>query len=92
MNAGKATNLLPVKTVIANLYPNPAKNLVYLQIPDYDFTTYQLEIFDINGHKISETTISGPQTTINISGFPDGIYFIRTKQNEINGKFIKISN
>jgi len=58
-----------------SLYPNPASNFITIETDNYSFNQYRYVIFDIYGHTYSNKELS--ESTIDISGFSSGIYFIR---------------
>lgn len=59
------------------IHPNPASDLIYLQLPDWVET---LELFSLDGRfwKQIYTPNSG-RYTINIKEIPSGIYYIRSQ-------------
>lgn len=60
----------------ANIYPNPASNVVYLDLSDAAFST--VEVLDLDGRVLSSGRLSGSTTQyIDISGFADGMYLLR---------------
>lgn len=67
-----------------NLFPNPAKSSVYLQLhgkPNYDIVNIQ--ILNFLGQVISthQYTFSGGEIKIDLDGTPPGIYFTRIQTN-----------
>jgi len=57
------------------LYPNPAKDFVSIQVPT-DLIGSRISILDISGRIIHDRRISGEISTINVSGFRPGLYFV----------------
>ena len=64
------------KTASMQIYPNPAKDLIFFEIPaDAEGHKIQIEIYDASGRLVS---ISNPHTnSLDISSYPAGIYYIR---------------
>lgn len=60
------------------IYPNPTSTVLQLSIGDSRSTEYSIKITDVLGNEIAKQTIrANSQITINISAFPNGVYFIR---------------
>ena len=73
-----------------NLYPNPAKDFIYIQNND-DHNSCKIELFNVNGNLLLKKEFIGFNNRIDISAFPDGIYIIKlsnSNESEIT-KFIK---
>ena len=76
-----------------NVYPNPTTG--QLQITNYELRIDNVEIFDVMGQSVTVETWHAaslqPTTTLNISHFPTGTYFIRiiTEKGMITKKVIK---
>ncbi|OFX60305.1 MAG: hypothetical protein A2046_05725 [Bacteroidetes bacterium GWA2_30_7] len=71
-----------------NIYPNPASDILNINISELNNNEGNIEIFDLSGRMIQ--TVSEIQDKINISKLENGIYLIRIKNNtEIySAKFI----
>ena len=72
------------------VYPNPTTG--ELRITNYKLRVTNIEIFDVYGRKtLSHTSLLSSATTVNISHFPTGIYFVKiyTEQGVITEKVIK---
>ncbi len=61
--------------IIVNLYPNPAKDHVTLNIRDIG--TFQYCIYDNNGQLIYSGQLTNKMNNIDISDYNSGIYFVR---------------
>lgn len=69
--------------IVFSLSPNPAIDRVTISIEDYNSTlNYLLSIYDFSGNKLEEKNINLSRTSINISNYNKGIYFIKVS----NGK------
>ena len=63
------------------IYPNPVDDVLYIKLND---DIKEINVYNIYGIKI--TTVNGQQsTTIDMSGFNSGIYFV-----EIEGNIYRI--
>ena len=60
---------------IQNLFPNPADDLITLQLKN-TFHAGKIKIIDINGRLVMDNYISDNDHTININGINKGTYFI----------------
>lgn len=56
------------------LYPNPAKDLVSIQA---DSSVKSIELFDLQGRILQHTSENKKAMMLDVSGRPDGIYFLR---------------
>lgn len=61
------------------LYPNPATEEVFLNIPEYNGRTIEGEILTIYGQVIQKLIVSQEVTRLNVSELPKGLYFIRVE-------------
>lgn len=73
-----ATDLdgIPSESASFHIYPNPASDLVYFQIPGVaEGTRIQIEMFDASGRMVGS---SFTQTnSVDVSSFSTGVYYIR---------------
>ncbi len=65
------------KTGKAYIYPNPASTYCYLSVPS-DIITKQVQyaIVDIKGKVITKGNIENAETSLDISSFSGGVYFV----------------
>jgi hypothetical protein len=72
------------------LYPNPSNSLVTIRLPDtFSLENTFLEIYNIQGQRVTTIPINEPKTTFDISSYQAGIYLYTLKiDNEYfkNGK------
>ena len=59
-----------------SLYPNPACNTITIEVPDMTSDAH-LSIFNTNGQKVLDQSITDVLTTVDISRLPPGMYFLR---------------
>jgi hypothetical protein len=77
------------------LFPNPAKDFIYLQMLDRNSTEAQYDIYNAVGQKlksVNAVSING-SIWINIKDLPNGVYFIKlTPQNakSVSTRFVKV--
>ena len=65
------------------LYPNPATNEVFISISDKTFNTFDVTIANSLGQILErKTNIDKSQTSLNVSNYTSGIYFITIKAGE----------
>jgi len=89
-----ATTTVGIENWLLNsisLYPNPAKEVVYVQCTINNVQIESIEVFDVYG-KLLQTVSMTPETnTINVSGFAAGMYFVRvtTEQGAATKSFVK---
>lgn len=79
------------KKMFAKVFPNPAKNDIYIQIFN-SVSGHEITISTITGIEIIKEFTSFALKKIDISSLPEGIYFITVKNNKGNNfttKFIK---
>lgn len=64
--------------IILNIFPNPAKDKLYLNIDDKNFKTIFLQIYNIIGNKVMEQEIPiKTQTEIDIRNLSNGYYLLK---------------
>ncbi|MFN4234770.1 MAG: choice-of-anchor B family protein [Bacteroidia bacterium] len=63
-----------------SIYPNPAKN--FIVVSTIGIEEYQLQIVDINGKIVVETSTEISHQSIDVSNLSKGIYFVKVKSNE----------
>lgn len=73
------------------LYPNPAGESLTISLPINQKTSH-IQVLNVNGILIRNTTLSGNQTTIDIHDLTPGMYLIRLQADDgvHVGKFIKV--
>lgn len=67
-----------------SLYPNPATNEVYISLSDKTYSNFDITIANSLGQVLQHKTNiqNATKTTINVSNFTSGIYFITIKAGE----------
>ncbi|QXP78909.1 MULTISPECIES: T9SS type A sorting domain-containing protein [Winogradskyella] len=85
---GEILSVDQFETSSAILYPNPAESYVTIN----NLKTYSnIKVLDVNGKVINTTWSENDSTTIDVSQFSTGLYFIEIKNNNLKQmlKFIK---
>lgn len=60
-----------------SLFPNPVTGDINILFPEVKDSNAQLEFYTALGQKIAEYKIAQGLTTLNISGFSQGVYFVK---------------
>jgi hypothetical protein len=60
-----------------NLYPNPSRNLLYVELLDADLLNDNLEIIDMHGRIVMALRADQAKLEINTSELPSGIYTLK---------------
>lgn len=78
--------------VCLNVYPNPAVDIITLEIRDH-FSSLSYLLTDINGKLIFQNKVAGSKTLINCKNLNAGIYFLKVyNENEQLKNFKLIKN
>lgn len=72
--------------IIINIYPNPAKDKLYIQLPSGD-NVITLRLYDILGKEINTYSVSYNNNIVDIASLPNGIYIIKFELNTISKTF-----
>jgi hypothetical protein len=74
---------------LINIYPNPAKDIIYIKTENYNYPT-KIELFSIEGCLIYSSETTKANSSINLSNFGNGVYFVRVsdKEKQITKKVI----
>lgn len=65
---------------LVQIYPNPAVECI--NIVTTTCTNKEIQIFEINGNKISTIRSDESLNKVNVKNFPNGIYIIKVKSNQ----------
>jgi hypothetical protein len=71
-----------VSLSILSLYPNPAKEVVTIQMSGFDEQTTLL-IMDNNGREIETLRRLSSQSSLDVSNYSNGLYFFVIKNNGV---------
>lgn len=72
------------KDNLFKVYPNPTKNILTIEIPNFNNENIGLKILNIKGSLINELPIESKTRQIDVSKFAKGLYFIQFKGETIN--------
>ena len=82
-------NKLEVRSILTSLYPNPAKDKLYI---NYNFVeSAEIKIIDIMGRLLKRQKVNGDHSVLDISILPSGTYVLSIYNNDVQTslKFIK---
>ena len=71
-----------------SIYPNPSNGLYTIELADY--TDASIEIYNVLGKKVKSMQQTATKTTVDLTGFPKGVYFVNILSNgeQISKKII----
>ena len=69
------------------VFPNPVSSTLNVIFPT---PIEQLYLIDINGEIVFRETVTTDEIEIEVEAYPSGIYFLRTDDVSISGKFLKL--
>jgi hypothetical protein len=68
---------------VVKLYPNPATNLVNIEISSSPSVDASIKLFDLTGKNLRSIPVSGTKTQLDVAELTQGIYFIGYYENGI---------
>ncbi len=74
------------------VYPNPAKDIISVNLIDANQLIKDIKIFDLQGKEVLKLQSNSAQQKIDISNLPSGVYLIKGKTNlgqDFSRKFVK---
>lgn len=83
------TNKLVVNDLKLNVYPNPVKQTLYLDLTSKDLKNYSLKIYSVLGKKVVALKKGTIPSTINLAHLSSGIYLLQL-QNKNQQATIKL--
>lgn len=75
----------------SKIYPNPANDFVTIELPDSIYGADVL-VFDMQGRKVKETTISLENNRVDLAGLNSGSYILNIKTENGQGSKIVVIN
>ncbi len=79
------------KNNLLTLFPNPVSNYLVIQLSDKWVDKYCIQLYKLQGTKVFEREYSNSSSqTINVAGFPKGIYFVKVVSDNPEIKTAKI--
>lgn len=71
-----------------NIYPNPAKDFVTIQLTNISSNALRVELVDVMGRLVDAADMNSSMVRFNTSGIATGMYFVNIKE---NGKVVGVS-
>lgn len=73
----------------AKVYPNPATDMLYVDLADQNITT--ISVLDASGKQVYSQSVNGKQVQINTAALNAGVYFVQMKAGDktATARFIK---
>lgn len=73
------TNLAKIDEVEPqiSIYPNPTSSYVNVELSEYSSENSELSLIDFSGKTIYRSNFSGDRTTIDMTNYPPGVYFVK---------------
>gem|GEM_PF-6202930 len=59
------------------MYPNPSKNILFLEIKNDEFKILNAEIYELTGKLVKSFHLEETENGLNISSLPKGLYFVK---------------
>lgn len=74
-----------------SIYPNPSSNHITIEMPTTPSQNTVLTICNLNGQQLITQPITEPQTVVDVSELPQGVYFVKVMDDErvMVGKVVK---
>lgn len=73
-----------------SVYPNPTTNYLTLKVDDFEFSTLNFQLIDLQGKVIDNKKVTTTTSTIVMEGLPKAIYFLNVNDNNKIVKTFKI--
>ena len=67
----------PQQLTAANLYPNPANDVLTIDLTGLAINNAQIQLLDLQGRKVLEQKLNNSIIDINLTDVPAGTYFVR---------------
>ncbi len=73
------------------IFPNPSSTQITVELPATPQKNTSLTIYNLNGQQFITQRITEPQTVVDVTGLPKGVYFVKVQDDEkvMMGKVIK---
>jgi len=67
-----------------SVYPNPTTNYLTLKVDEFELSTLNFQLIDLQGKIITSKKVKATTSTINVENLPKAIYFLNvTKNNQV---------
>jgi hypothetical protein len=84
-----SSSIKNVEFDVMNIYPNPTRNTLTIDLGDNSMIGSTIQIIDLLGKEIERRNISQSKFTVNLSQFSQGVYFLKFN-NSFGSKVFKI--
>jgi hypothetical protein len=74
----------------ATIFPNPVSDILKIQVNDPIHEALFYELFDLSGKSIVKKGMNGKLAELNVSGLPDGMYFLNINAPDKKVKTFKL--
>ncbi|MDA3815927.1 MAG: T9SS type A sorting domain-containing protein [Prolixibacteraceae bacterium] len=71
-------------------YPNPTTNYLTLEVKDFEFSSLNFQLYDMQGKLLQSEKLNRTETLINMSNYVPSTYFVRVIQGNQSIKEFKI--
>ncbi len=72
------------------VYPNPTSDFLILNVGNFDLSTLNFEIYEVNGKLLERKKITSSTETISLENLPSSTYFLKVTSNNQEVKTFKI--
>jgi hypothetical protein len=76
--------------LLMSVYPNPATDVLTLQVEKYSLDQLSYSLFDLSGRLLEENKVQNNQTNIDLNGLSSSVYFLKVKSKNREIKNFKI--
>ena len=76
--------------LVCSAYPNPTTDFLTLRVENYDKENLMYRLYNNRGILLEDKKVTGNETTISMSGFISGTYFLKVSDNNNEVKIFKI--
>ena len=77
MNVSLCTGIIETQNLEISIYPNPAKDLIYVTLPTEEFNNTTIELYDAIGKLILVENVVSKTTLVSLNNLAKGIYTVR---------------
>ena len=77
VNVSLCTGIIETQNLEISIYPNPAKDLIYVTLPTEEFNNTTIELYDAIGKLILVENVVSKTTLVSLNNLAKGIYTVR---------------
>jgi hypothetical protein len=77
VNVSLCTGIIEATNLEISIYPNPAKDLIYVTLPTDEFNNTAIELYDAIGKLILVENVVSKTTLVSLNNLAKGIYTVR---------------